>query len=63
MVKLVEVGPRDGLQSASTILQPEHRAALIGLLAGAGLTSIEGGSFVSPKWVPAVHLFMTFVNC
>ncbi|KGG51002.1 hydroxymethylglutaryl-CoA lyase [Mitosporidium daphniae] len=55
-VKLVEVGPRDGLQSACKVLQPEQRAILIKLLAHAGLTSIEGGSFVSPKWVPTVHM-------
>jgi hydroxymethylglutaryl-CoA lyase len=48
-VRLVEVGPRDGLQNESVIVSTEAKATLIGLLADAGLTSIEAGSFVSPK--------------
>lgn len=51
-VRMVEVGPRDGLQSEP---QPVPLAVKIGLierLAEAGLTTIEAGAFVSPKWVP-----------
>ncbi len=51
-VKLVEVGPRDGLQNESAVIPAEIKAALIERLADAGLAVIEAGSFVSPKWVP-----------
>jgi hydroxymethylglutaryl-CoA lyase len=53
-VTIWEVGPRDGLQSQKTILSAEQRAELILSLQEAGLTHIETGSFVSPKWVPAM---------
>jgi hydroxymethylglutaryl-CoA lyase len=49
---MVEVGPRDGLQNESKAVPVEVRADLIDRLADTGLTSIEAGSFVSPKWVP-----------
>lgn len=51
-VKLVEVGPRDGLQAESSTLSVEDRVALVNALSQTGLKSIEIGSFVSPKWVP-----------
>jgi hydroxymethylglutaryl-CoA lyase len=51
-VKIVEVGPRDGLQNEKTSLDTETRVQLITQLANAGLSYIEAGSFVSPKWVP-----------
>lgn len=51
-VRLVEVGPRDGLQNEARPLAVADRVALIDALAAAGLTVIEAGSFVSPKWVP-----------
>jgi hydroxymethylglutaryl-CoA lyase len=51
-VKIVEVGPRDGLQNESVHLDIATKVALIQGLADAGLQSIEAGSFVSPKWVP-----------
>ncbi|WP_218309549.1 hydroxymethylglutaryl-CoA lyase [Alteromonas antoniana] len=51
-VSLVEVGPRDGLQNEKTQVSTAHKIALVNLLAEAGLTRIETGSFVSPKWVP-----------
>ena len=51
-VKIVEVGPRDGLQNEAEPVSIEDRAHLIELLAGAGLSVIEAGAFVSPKWVP-----------
>lgn len=51
-VKIVEVGPRDGLQNESSVISVEQRVQLINRLAGCGLGSIEAGSFISPKWVP-----------
>jgi hydroxymethylglutaryl-CoA lyase len=51
-VKIVEVGPRDGLQNEAKILSVENKVKLIELLVGAGLKHIEVTSFVSPKWIP-----------
>jgi len=51
-VRIVEVGPRDGLQNESGIVPLDAKVALIEALAGAGLSSVEAGSFVSPKWIP-----------
>ena len=51
-VKLVEVGPRDGLQNEPETVSTAVKIELIDRLAGSGLQSIEVGSFVSPKWVP-----------
>ena len=51
-VRIVEAGPRDGLQNEANTVPPEAKVALIEALAGAGLKTIEAGSFVSPKWVP-----------
>lgn len=51
-VKLVEVGPRDGLQNEKQPISVETRIRLIDLLSDSGLQMIEAGSFVSPKWVP-----------
>jgi len=51
-VRIVEVGPRDGLQNEATIVPVGAKVALIETLAGAGLKTIEAGSFVSPRWVP-----------
>ncbi len=51
-VKIVEVGPRDGLQAEKIILPVEIRIQFIDLLSGTGLQAIEVGSFVSPLWVP-----------
>lgn len=51
-VKIVEVGPRDGLQNETAVLPAAIKVELIERLATAGLTCIEAGSFVSPKWVP-----------
>lgn len=50
-VKIVEVGPRDGLQNEKTPLSTELKVELIDRLARVGLNDIEAGSFVSPKWV------------
>lgn len=51
-VKMVEVSPRDGLQNEARPVPAEIKIQLIGKLADAGLTAIEAGAFVSPKWVP-----------
>jgi len=51
-VKVVEVGPRDGLQNEATPISADDKISLIEKLADAGVTYIESGSFVSPKWVP-----------
>jgi len=51
-VKIVEVGPRDGLQNEPEDVSTAHKIVLIDQLAVAGLTVIESGSFVSPRWVP-----------
>lgn len=51
-VRLVEVGPRDGLQNEATLVEPAVKIKLIQMLVDAGLQYVEAGSFVSPKWVP-----------
>ncbi|KAF8309660.1 aldolase [Clavulina sp. PMI_390] len=51
-VRIVEVGPRDGLQNEKTPISVDDRATLINKLGETGLKIIEAGSFVSPKWVP-----------
>ncbi|HWI26188.1 MAG TPA: hydroxymethylglutaryl-CoA lyase [Stellaceae bacterium] len=51
-VRMVEVGPRDGLQNEAEIVPAATKIALIERLADAGLSVIEAGSFVSPKWIP-----------
>ena len=51
-VTIVEVGPRDGLQNEAKPVATADKIALITGLAGAGVSVIEAGSFVSPKWVP-----------
>lgn len=51
-VRIVEVGPRDGLQNEKQTIPTTVKVELINRLAEAGLQSIEVGAFVSPKWVP-----------
>ena len=51
-VKLVEVGPRDGLQNEKETIPVDVKVALINRLSAAGFQNIEAASFVSPKWVP-----------
>jgi hydroxymethylglutaryl-CoA lyase len=51
-VRIVEVGPRDGLQNEAQNVSTEIKLEFIGLLADAGLKTIEATAFVSPKWVP-----------
>ena len=55
-VRIVEMGPRDGLQNATSGFVPtEIKIALIDRLSATGLTHIEAASFVSPKWVPQMR--------
>src|SRR5450830_1841756 len=51
-VKLVEVGPRDGLQNEKQFVGAAVKVELVERLARAGFANIEAASFVSPKWVP-----------
>ena len=51
-VRIVEVGPRDGLQNEKQLIDVNTKVALINCLADAGFNHIEAGSFVNPQWVP-----------
>jgi len=51
-VKIVEVGPRDGLQNEKGVIPAADKIRFIDLLSETGLKTIEATSFVSPKWVP-----------
>ena len=51
-VKIVEVGPRDGLQNEKETIPADVKIALVDQLTKAGFVNIEAASFVSPKWVP-----------
>jgi hydroxymethylglutaryl-CoA lyase len=51
-VTVIDVGPRDGLQNEPQTLSTELKAELIDRLGSCGLSVIEAGSFVSPRWVP-----------
>ncbi|HEU5399232.1 MAG TPA: hydroxymethylglutaryl-CoA lyase [Gammaproteobacteria bacterium] len=51
-VKIVEVGPRDGLQNEKTIIPAAAKIEFIDRLSETGLKTIEATSFVSPKWIP-----------
>ncbi|KAG9068898.1 hypothetical protein KI688_011189 [Linnemannia hyalina] len=51
-VKIVEVGPRDGLQNEKQVIPAETKIEFINRLSDTGLSVVEATSFVSPKWVP-----------
>jgi len=51
-VRIVEVGPRDGLQNESEIVSTDVKVDLVGRLIAAGISTVEATAFVSPKWVP-----------
>ncbi|MGD8190008.1 hydroxymethylglutaryl-CoA lyase [Brevibacillus ginsengisoli] len=51
-IRIVEVGPRDGLQNEREIVSTASKITLINKLADAGLRQIEATSFVNPKWIP-----------
>lgn len=63
-VRIVEVGPRDGLQNEHAV-STKAKVQLINALSASGLVTIEAGSFVSPKWVPQMadsHDVMTQIR-
>lgn len=51
-VKIIEVGPRDGLQNEAQTIPAEVKIALVDMLTQSGFANIEAAAFVSPKWVP-----------
>jgi hydroxymethylglutaryl-CoA lyase len=51
-VRVVDVGPRDGLQNERAVIATDQKIAFVDALSAAGLGSIEVAAFVSPKWVP-----------
>ena len=51
-VKIVEVSPRDGLQNEIQLVSADLKIEFINLLVAAGVSFIEAGSFVNPRWVP-----------
>ena len=53
-VRIVEVGPRDGLQNEKKAISLQSKLELIRRLSQTGVRDIEAGSFVAPKWVPQV---------
>ena len=61
-VKIVEMGPRDGLQNESKIIPISTKIELINRLTDNGFEFIEAGSFVSPKWVPQMAETATVMN-
>ncbi|KAM4038841.1 hydroxymethylglutaryl-CoA lyase, mitochondrial [Anomaloglossus baeobatrachus] len=61
-VKIVEVGPRDGLQNEKNIVPTEVKIQLINMLSASGLQAIEATSFVSPKWVPQMSDHINIMN-
>jgi hydroxymethylglutaryl-CoA lyase len=56
VVRVVEVGPRDGLQNSRVVLPVEARVWLVEALVSAGLRDVEVGAFVHPKWIPQMAL-------
>jgi hypothetical protein len=54
-IEIVEVGPRDGLQNEKQAIPVATKIELVERLVKTGLSVIEAGSFVSPKWVPQVR--------
>lgn len=59
-VRIVEVGPRDGLQNEKNSIPLKTKIELIRRLAQTGVRSIEAGAFVAPKWVPQVSSYLCF---
>ncbi|XP_055389003.1 hydroxymethylglutaryl-CoA lyase, mitochondrial-like [Condylostylus longicornis] len=54
-VRIIDVGPRDGLQNEKKIVSTEKKLKLINKLADAGVGGVEATSFVSPKWIPQMQ--------
>ena len=63
VVKIVEVGPRDGLQNEKEIIPVRVKVELINRLMRAGLMTIEAGSFVRPDMIPQVCTFSLIISC
>ncbi|PKU37011.1 hypothetical protein llap_12684 [Limosa lapponica baueri] len=61
-IKIVEVGPRDGLQNEKVIVPTDIKIELINRLSKTGLPAIEVTSFVSSKWVPQIAAGATEVS-
>jgi len=57
-VKVIEVGPRDGLQNEGNTIPLSTKLQLIERLADTGVSTIEAGSFVPAKWVPQVGMVL-----
>ena len=55
-VKIIEVGPRDGLQNEKQIISTSDKLKFIDLLVDSGLTNIEVTAFVRPPAIPQIHL-------
>src|SRR5690606_29430494 len=51
-IRIVEVGPRDGLQTVKAVIATDVKIAFVDPLSAAGFDEIEVSSFVSPKWIP-----------
>ncbi|XP_030054840.1 3-hydroxymethyl-3-methylglutaryl-CoA lyase, cytoplasmic isoform X3 [Microcaecilia unicolor] len=62
-IKIVEVGPRDGLQNEEVIVPTGIKIELINRLSEAGLSVIEATSFVSSKWVPQIAKRLYSMGC
>ncbi|XP_011815584.1 PREDICTED: 3-hydroxymethyl-3-methylglutaryl-CoA lyase, cytoplasmic isoform X4 [Colobus angolensis palliatus] len=62
-VKIVEVGPRDGLQNEKVIVPTDIKIEFINRLSQTGLSVIEVTSFVSPRWVPQVSKRLYSMGC
>ena len=62
-VKIVEVGPRDGLQNEKKVIPTDVKVEFINRLSDAGLPVVEATSFVSPKWVPQVCVCVSLCVC
>lgn len=61
-VKIVEVGPRDGLQNEKQAISADIKIELVNRLTAAGFPNIEAASFVSPKWVPQMATSTDVMN-
>ena len=61
-VKIIEVGPRDGLQNEPSLVSLIDKKNLVKNLINSGLKDIEVGSFVSPKWVPQMAESAELIN-
>jgi hydroxymethylglutaryl-CoA lyase len=52
MIRIIEVGPRDGLQNEKAVIPTERKVAFVNALSQSGVDEIEVSAFVSPKWIP-----------